>query len=89
MLRTTERRAQSRCVPYDSGLSQNGKDGLAAVSEYLKLDRLIIVYPGDRRYPLADQIEVVPLAELVAGDLDAESLFRRHHRQNRGKGRRT
>jgi predicted AAA+ superfamily ATPase len=33
----------------------------------LKLDRLIVVYPGDRRYALADSVEVVPLADLVAG----------------------
>lgn len=31
----------------------------------LKLDRLLVIYPGDRRYPLADHVEVVPLAELV------------------------
>src|SRR5206468_758406 len=33
----------------------------------LKLDRLIVVYPGERRYALADRIEVVPLAELASG----------------------
>jgi uncharacterized protein len=31
----------------------------------LKLDRIVVAYPGDRRYPLADRVEVVPLAELV------------------------
>ena len=31
----------------------------------LKLDELHVVYPGDKRYPLAQNIEVVPLAELV------------------------
>jgi predicted AAA+ superfamily ATPase len=31
----------------------------------LKLDELNVVYPGEKRYPLAKKIEVVPLAELV------------------------
>ena len=31
----------------------------------LKLDELKIVYPGDRRYALAKNVEVVPLSELV------------------------
>jgi hypothetical protein len=31
----------------------------------LKLDELYVVYPGDKRYPLADKVEVVPLAEFV------------------------
>ena len=32
----------------------------------LKLDQLLVVYPGERRYPLGDRVEAVPLAELVA-----------------------
>jgi len=31
----------------------------------LKLDTLYVVYPGRRRYTLAEKVEVVPLAELV------------------------
>lgn len=31
----------------------------------LKLDALYVVYPGSRRYPLADGIEVVPLSAFV------------------------
>jgi hypothetical protein len=31
----------------------------------LKLDRLFVVYPGERRYPLARRVEVLPLAELA------------------------
>ncbi len=31
----------------------------------LKLDELRVVYPGTKRYPLAKNVEVVPLAELV------------------------
>jgi len=31
----------------------------------LKLDELRVVYPGGKRYPLAKNVEVVPLVELV------------------------
>lgn len=31
----------------------------------LKLDQLIVAYPGATRYPLAPKVEVVPLPELV------------------------
>ncbi|MDD5176609.1 MAG: ATP-binding protein [Sterolibacterium sp.] len=31
----------------------------------LKLDRLFVVYPGDRRYALAENVEVVPARELA------------------------
>ncbi|MCE9553991.1 MAG: ATP-binding protein [Planctomycetes bacterium] len=31
----------------------------------LKLDKLYVVYPGDKRYPIERHAEVVPLAELV------------------------
>jgi hypothetical protein len=34
--------------------------------EDLKLDALYVVYPGDRRYVLAEGIEAVPLARFVA-----------------------
>ncbi len=32
----------------------------------LQLDALHVVYPGERRYPLADRVEAVPLSALVA-----------------------
>jgi uncharacterized protein len=32
----------------------------------LKLDRLLVVYPGEQRYALGDRVDVVPLAQLVA-----------------------
>jgi hypothetical protein len=41
----------------------------------LKLDELKIVYPGERRYSLSSQVEVVPLAEMVA--LEAVAAKRR------------
>jgi len=31
----------------------------------LKLDELYVVYPGEKRYPLADKVTVVPLAEFA------------------------
>ena len=33
----------------------------------LKLDRLVVVYPGASRYSLADRMEAIPLAELATG----------------------
>jgi predicted AAA+ superfamily ATPase len=33
----------------------------------LKLDKLSVVYPGERRYALGKRVEVVPLAQLVQG----------------------
>jgi uncharacterized protein len=32
----------------------------------LRLDRLLVVYPGTKRYPLAEGVEVVPLLEVCA-----------------------
>jgi predicted AAA+ superfamily ATPase len=46
----------------------------------LKLDRLVVVYPGERRYGLADRVEAVPLADLVATRGDAANLFRERRR---------
>lgn len=42
--------------------------------EDLRLDRLVVIYPGERRYGLAERVEVVPLMELgySGGDLFAE-----------------
>jgi hypothetical protein len=42
----------------------------------LKLDRLLVAYPGGRRYPLAERVDAVPLGELVAG-MDAAGIWRR------------
>src|SRR5436190_22085636 len=36
----------------------------------LKLDRVIVAYPGERRYRLADRVEVVPLSQLVDPNQD-------------------
>jgi len=33
--------------------------------ETLKLDRLIVIYPGHQTYALADQVVVTPLAAFV------------------------
>ncbi|MEN4042417.1 MAG: ATP-binding protein [Anaerolineaceae bacterium] len=37
--------------------------------EDLQLDRLMVFYPGEKRYPLAEHIDVIPLAHLAAGDV--------------------
>jgi uncharacterized protein len=47
----------------------------------LKLDRLYVAYPGDQRYPLADNIEAIPLAELVAANQKSTAIFK----ERRGK----
>src|SRR6266571_4193324 len=41
----------------------------------LKLDRIVVVYPGERSYPLGERVQVVPLAELVAAGKDAQDVF--------------
>ncbi|MGI9286239.1 MAG: ATP-binding protein [Pseudomonadales bacterium] len=33
----------------------------------LKLDAVAVLYPGEKRYPLADRVEAVPLRDLTAG----------------------
>jgi predicted AAA+ superfamily ATPase len=39
----------------------------------LELDRLAVIYPGDRQYPLADRVTAVPLEAAASGD--AAALF--------------
>ena len=46
----------------------------------LRLDRLLVVYPGSRRYSLADRVEVIPLIELVGGEGAAEHVFMKRRR---------
>ena len=35
----------------------------------LKLERVAIIYPGAKRYPLSDKVEAVPLAQLATDNL--------------------
>jgi uncharacterized protein len=46
----------------------------------LKLDRLVVVYPGDRRYLLGDRVEVIPLTELADPGSPAANLFKKTRR---------
>ncbi len=46
----------------------------------LSLDRLVVVYPGERRYALADRVEAIPLVKMVAAGSGAESLFKKPRR---------
>ncbi len=46
----------------------------------LKLDRLIVVYPGTRRYTLADRVEVMPLVEFVGAEGETASVFKKRGR---------
>lgn len=46
----------------------------------LKLDRLLVDYPGARRYPLGDRVEVMPVAELIAAPRNPENVFEKRRR---------
>ena len=46
----------------------------------LKLDRLVVVYPGDLRYTLADRVDVIPITELADPGGDSARLFRKRRR---------
>jgi predicted AAA+ superfamily ATPase len=46
----------------------------------LKLDRLVVVYPGELRYTLADRVDVIPLIELADPGGDSARLFRKRRR---------
>jgi len=39
----------------------------------LQLERILVIYPGSRRYKIADDIEAVPYEEVIQGD--AKSLL--------------
>lgn len=39
---------------------------MASALKDLRLDRLVVVYPGAERYPLAPRVEVLPLSESIA-----------------------
>jgi uncharacterized protein len=34
----------------------------------LKLSRIVVLYPGNKRYPIADKVEAVPLQAIAVGD---------------------
>ncbi len=44
----------------------------------LKLDKAIIVYPGDKRYSLADRVEALPLKEFSKTGLSFDEIFATH-----------
>jgi predicted AAA+ superfamily ATPase len=46
----------------------------------LKLDRLVAVYPGERRYALADRVDVIPLATLTGASGEAVDIFKKWRR---------
>jgi hypothetical protein len=35
----------------------------------LELDRLLVIYPGTRRYTLGECVEALPLTELISGGI--------------------
>jgi uncharacterized protein len=46
----------------------------------LHLDKLIVVYPGDHRYDLADRVEAIPLVKLVGKGADFSALLKKRKR---------
>jgi len=54
----------------------------------LRLEHLIVLYPGTRRYALADRVTVVPLAEFAQGDPEI-LLPRPSHPRRRSGSKRT
>lgn len=56
------RRIGVECKRVDApGLTPSMRSAL----DDLQLDRLVVLYPGDRAYPLAERIQVVPLVQLA------------------------
>jgi uncharacterized protein len=45
----------------------------------LKLDRLLIIYPGNRRYFLGDRVEVIPLMDFA--DAEPAQIFKQGRRK--------
>ncbi|MBI3823035.1 MAG: ATP-binding protein [Planctomycetes bacterium] len=46
----------------------------------LKLDRLIVVYPGDQRYSLDKRVDVMPLAHLIGSGVDVRGILEKPRR---------
>jgi uncharacterized protein len=65
LLVTSGRRVGVECKRVDAPrLTSSMHSALAD----LQLDHLVVLYPGDRRYPLADRVTVVPLTALSQAD---------------------
>lgn len=47
----------------------------------LRLDCLLVVYPGERRYSLGDRVEVIPLIEFVRAGTNLAQLVKKRRRQ--------
>lgn len=68
------RRIGVECKPKDAPTMT---PSMRIAMEDLKLDRLIVAYPGERRYALGDSVEVIPLVELVDSAGDGRALFKK------------
>ncbi|MBI2805788.1 MAG: ATP-binding protein [Planctomycetes bacterium] len=49
----------------------------------LKLDRLLVAYPGDHRYALSENMDVMPLVELIGPGVDVREVFKPARRLGR------
>lgn len=45
--------------------------------EDLGLERVAVIYPGHKRFPIADRVEAVPLSSIVTGRLRHPSAAHR------------
>lgn len=41
----------------------------------LTLDKVVVVYPGDKRFTLSEQVEAVPLKDLARSEVDVDDYF--------------
>lgn len=70
ILRRGERLAGIECKRSDA---PKMTPSIRIALEDLGLDRVVVLYPGEQRYPLADKVEVIPVGELASpGGLFAE-----------------
>jgi predicted AAA+ superfamily ATPase len=50
----------------------------------LRLDRILVLYPGSARYPLAERVAVMPVTDLAEGRFNTQTVRRPAPRHRRG-----
>jgi hypothetical protein len=46
----------------------------------LKLNHLLVVYPGEHRYAISEKVEAIPLAQLVGASKASQAVFKKRLR---------
>ena len=54
--------------------------------EDLQPEQIAVIYPGDRRYPLADRVTAVPLDALASAEAGWEKIFEHERRAIQSHG---